>query len=229
MVKSIGAIVFIGAAFLTYGQSLLFEKIHLAVLGFIAVIFIRDINLISLICISAIANIVSELLYPLVMTLDFQITLKVLTYSTIILYLIKFREDSLHLSVSLVIAMCLGAELYWYVTGSPGAMIYWYALLININLLVRYFLFSRVFIMAKYFPKEYRSLNLDHTLYQVVLLYIVVHELVLMEYVLRWIFDVPSTLVYYAAPYLFHGLTAYTALLIYIQGYRLISKNWLKA
>jgi hypothetical protein len=227
--KIVGAVVFIGAAFLTYGQSLLFEKIYLAVLGFIAVIFIRDINLISLICISATANIASELLYPLVMTSDFQTTFKVLTYTAIILSIIKFREDSLRLSVSLVVAMCLGAELYWYLTDSPAAVIYWYVLLININFLVRHFLFSRVFIMAKYFPKRYRSLNLDHTLYQVVLLYIVVHELVLVEYVLRRVFDVPTTVVYYAAPYLFHGLTAYTALLIYIQGYTLISKSWFKA
>ena len=227
--KIFAAVVFIGAGFLTFGQGLLFEKIYLALLAFVTVIFIREINMLSLIIISAFSHFSSVLLYSLIIELNFQMMLKVLTYAAISLSLIKFKEESQRLPIAVVVALCVGTEFYWYLTDSPGALIYWYVLLININLLVRHLLFSRVFIMAKYFPKRYRSLDLDHSLYQVVLLYIVIHELVLVEYVLRRVFDVPSTVVYYAAPYFFHGLTTYTVLLILLQGYTLISKYWFKA
>jgi len=227
--KIVGAVVFIGAGFFTFGQGLLFEKIYLALLAFIAVIFIREINLVSIIAITAMSNLSSMLLFPLVNGSNFQMILKILTYLAIILSLIKFSEESLRLSIAVVVALCIGAEFYWYFSDHQGAVIYWYVLLININMLVRYFFFRRVFIMAKYFPNQYRSLDLDHSLYQVVLLYIVVHELVLVEYVLRRVFDVPSTVLYYAAPYLFHGLTTYTVLLILLQGYTLITQHWFKA
>lgn len=218
-----------GMGFLTFGQGLLFEKIYLALLVFIAIIFIREINMVSVIVIMAVSNLSSMLLFPLIIGSNFQLALKLLTYTAIILSLIKFSEESLRLSIAMVVALCIGAELFWYFSDHQSALIYWYVLLININMLVRYFFFRRVFIMAKHFPNRYRSLDLDHSLYQVALLFIVLHELVLVEYVLRRVFDVPSTVVYYAAPYVFHGLTTYSVLLILLQGYKLIAKYWFKA
>lgn len=227
--KIFGSVLFVCAGFLTYGDGLLFEKIYLALLGFVAVLFIRDINLVSIIIISAAANLSSELLYPLVISEKFQISLKLATYLVTCWTLYKVSEDSLRWPTAIVVVLCLGAEAYWYLTSQEAAMIFWYVLLLTINLWVRHFLFARVFIMAKYFPKQYSSLDLDHTLYQLVFFYILLHQFILVEYVLRRVFDLPSTFVYYAAPYIFHGLTTYSALLVLIQGYILISKNWFKA
>ena len=128
-----------------------------------------------------------------------------------------------------VVVLCLVTEGFWYISEQDAPMIFWYVLLLTINLWVRHFLFARVFIMAKYFPSQYRSLNLDHSLYQLVFFYILLHQFILLEYILRRVFDVSSTYVYYAAPYIFHGLTTYSALLVLFQGYILISKNWFKA
>ena len=227
--KFIGSVLFVCAGFLTYGDSLLFEKIYLALLGFVAVLFIRDINIVSIIVISAAANLSSEILYPLVISEHFQLILKLLTYLAVCYTLYKVSEDSMRLPTVIVVGLCLTTECYWYLTGQEAPMIFWYVLLLTINLWVRHFLFARVFIMAKYFPTQYRSLNLDHTLYQLVFFYILLHQLVLVEYILRRVFDVSSTHIYYAAPYIFHGLSTYSALLVLIQGYILISKNWFKA
>jgi hypothetical protein len=227
--KFIGCILFICAGFLTYGDGLLFEKIYLALLGFVAVLFIRDINLVSIIIISAAANLSSELLYPLVINEQFQFPLKVLTYLATGWTLFKVSEDSMRLPTVCILVLCLLTEGYWYVSGQEAPLIFWYVLLLTINLWVRHFLFARVFIMAKYFPRHYRSLNLDHSLYQLVFFYILLHQLILLEYILRRVFEVQSTHVYYAAPYIFHGLTTYSALLVLLQGYILISKNWFKA
>nr|WP_205967849.1 hypothetical protein [Paraglaciecola sp. 20A4] len=191
--------------------------------------FIRDINIVSIIVISAAANLSSEVLYPLVISEHFQLILKMLTYLTVCYTLYKVSEDSMRLPTMIVVGFCLATECYWYLTDQEAPMIFWYVLLLTINLWVRHFLFARVFIMAKYFPTQYRSLNLDHTLYQLVFFYILLHQLVLVEYILRRVFDVPSTHIYYAAPYIFHGLTTYSALLVLIQGYVLLSKNWFKA
>jgi hypothetical protein len=227
--KFIGSVLFVCAGFLTYGDSLLFEKIYLALLGFVAVLFIRDINIVSIIVISAAANLSSEVLYPLVISEHFQLILKLLTYFAVCYTLYNVSEDSMRMPTIIVVGLCLTTECYWYLSGQDAPMIFWYVLLLTINLWVRHFLFARVFIMAKYFPTQYRSLNLDHTLYQLVFFYILLHQLVLVEYILRRVFDVPSTHIYYAAPYIFHGLTTYSALLVLIQGYILISKNWFKA
>lgn len=227
--KFVGSILFVCAGFLTYGDSLLFEKIYLALLGFVAVLFIRDINLVSIIVISAGANLSSELLYPLVISEQFQFSLKILTYLVACWTLLKVSEDSMQLPTVFVVILCLVTEGYWYISQQDAPMIFWYVLLLTINLWVRHFLFARVFIMAKYFPSQYRSLNLDHSLYQLVFFYILLHQLILLEYILRRVFDVPSTYIYYAAPYIFHGLTTYSALLVLTQGYILISKNWFKA
>lgn len=227
--KFIGSVLFVCAGFLTYGDTLLFEKIYLALLGFVAVLFIRDINLVSIIVISAGANLSSELLYPLVISEQFQFPLKILTYLVSCWTLFKVSEDSMRWPTVAVVALCLVTEGYWYVSGQDSPMIFWYVLLLTINLWVRHFLFARVFIMAKHFPSQYRSLNLDHTLYQLVFFYILLHQIILLEYIVRRVFDVPITHIYYAAPYIFHGLTTYSALLVLVQGYILISKNWFKA
>ncbi|MEI8647284.1 hypothetical protein P4S73_03935 [Paraglaciecola sp. Hal342] len=150
--KFVGSVLFVCAGFLTYGDSLLFEKFYLALLGFVAVLFIRDINLVSIIVISAGANLSSELLYPLVISEQFQFPLKILTYLVACWTLLKVSEDSMRLPTVFVVVLCLVTEGYWYISEQDAPMIFWYVLLLTINLWVRHFLFARVFIMAKYFP-----------------------------------------------------------------------------
>jgi hypothetical protein len=217
------------AGFLTFGDGLLFEKIYIALLVFMAVIFIRDINIVSIIVISAIANLSSELLYFIVFDSEYQIATKLMVYVAICITLFKLKTEEFRIIISVVIGLCIAAEMYWIYTGYDAPSIYWYVLLININLAVRFFLFSRVFITSKYFPKRYRSLDLDISLHSLVWYYILVHMAVLIEYLVRRIFDVSFAEIYYAAPYVFHGLTTYSALLIMFQGYKIIRYEWFKA
>jgi hypothetical protein len=150
LVQFVGKIVFIMAGFLTFGDALLFEKIYIALLVFMAVIFIRDINIVSIIVISAIANLSSELLYFIVFDFEYQITPKLMVYVAICITLFKLKTEEFRIIISVVIGLCIAAEMYWIYTGYDAPSIYWYVLLININLAVRFFLFSRVFITSKY-------------------------------------------------------------------------------
>lgn len=226
--KFVGAATFVAAGYLTYGEGLLFQKIYIAFLVFVALLFIRDINVVSVILILGIANLSSEIFYPIT-TFDSQTFVKIAVYSSVSYTLYWLKSEEYRLTIAIVIALCIAAEVYWHIINYAAPLIYWYVLLININILVRYFLFSRVFIISRYFPLKYRSLDLDITLYNLAWYYILVHMAVILEYFARHIFDIPVDSIYYLAPYIFHGLTTYSALLILAQGYKIIRKEWFKA
>ena len=147
VVKVVGAMVFIAAGFMAYGDGFLFEIIYIALLFFMAIVFIRDINIVSIIVISTLANLSSTFLFPLVIGSDYQIILKLCTYTAIVLSLFKVKSEEHRLLISLVIGLCILAEIYWAFSNIAGPIIYWYVLLININLLMRYFLFN-VFLLS---------------------------------------------------------------------------------
>jgi hypothetical protein len=228
-VKIIGAIAFVAAEFLAYDDVVLFLKIHIAVLVFMGVIFIRDINVLSIIIIIGAANVCASLLYPIIMESDYQAALKLLTYGLICFTLFKLKTETHRLSISVAVGLCIAAELYWLVTDYNAPKIYLSVLLININVLVRYFMFQRVFIVSKYFPKQYRSLDLDMTIHDVVWYYVLLHMLVLLEYGVRHILKVQIQIVYDLSSYIFHGLTTFLVLLILVQGYKIIRYEWFKA
>jgi hypothetical protein len=145
LVKIVGAIGFVAAGFLTYGDGVLFEQIYIALLVFMAVVFIRDINIVSIIFISAAANLSSKFLYPVFLESDYQTLLKILVYGAIALTLLRFKTEAHRKSVAGFVGLCVAAEIYWIATDYNAPYIYWNVLLININILVRYFLFQRVF------------------------------------------------------------------------------------
>lgn len=229
LVKIVGAIGFVAVGFLTYGDGVLFEQIYIALLVFMAVVFIRDINIVSIIFISAAANLSSKFLYPVFLESDYQTLLKIMVYGAIALTLLRFKTEAHRKSVAGVVGLCIAAEIYWIATDYNAPYIYWNVLLININILVRYFLFQRVFIVSKYFPKRYRSLDLDITLHDLVWYFMLLHMAILIEYLVRHILDVQITTIYYASPYIFHGLTTFSVLLILFQGYKVIRYEWFKA
>lgn len=228
-VRIIGAIAFVAAGYLAYDDGVLFLQIHIAVLVFMGVIFIRDINILSIIIIIGAANVCASLLYPIIMQSDNQSTLKILTYGLMCFTLFKLKTETHRLSISATIGLCIAAELYWLVTDYNAPKIYLSVLLININVLVRYFMFQRVFIVSKYFPKQYRSLDLDMTIYDVVWYYVLLHMFVLFEYGVRHILKVQIQIVYDLSSYIFHGLTTFLVLLILVQGYKIIRYEWFKA
>lgn len=229
LAKIVGAITFVGAGFYAYGDGILFEQIYIAVLVFMAVLFVKDINVVSVIMITTLANLCFMFLYPALTGAEYQILLKVATYSAIGYTLYRLRTEEHRFKIATVIGLCVIAELYWLITGYPAPVIHWYVFVININILMRYFLFQRFFIMSKYFPKHYRSLDLDLSLYELGWYYNIVHIAVIFEYFVRHVFgQKDETTVYYAAPYIFHAITTYSVLLILVQGYSIMRYRWFK-
>ena len=227
--KIVGVITFISAGFLAYGDGVLFEQIYISLLVFLAVIFIKDVNVLGVIVITLIANLCFMFLFPLVLEAEFQVLLKLLTYSAIITTLYKLRTEEYRVAIAFIIGLCGLAELYWFATDYPAPLIYWHVMLINIAVLVRHFLFQRFFIMSKYCPKHYRSLDLDYSLHKLNWYYIVVHFAVLLEFFVRHILGFREiTFIHQFNPYVFHAITTYSALLIIIQGYSLIRYEWFK-
>lgn len=223
--KALGAGAFIAAGIWSYGQVTLFEQVYLGMLGFIALLFIRDVNMLGLIVIEIGAHISSMAIWYF---LD-MLFAKIFTYGFIILslYLLKYEEKRRYIIA--FVALSLGAEAYWLATGYDAPQIYYNLILININLFLRYFLFRRVFITAQIFPGAERSLEADIDLYNLIWLYVLVHIAMVSEYFLRHIFGLNIMFIYDVSPYLFHGLSVYTAWIIVAQGTKLLSQRWMHA
>ncbi|MEM9103959.1 MAG: hypothetical protein AAGB12_16750 [Pseudomonadota bacterium] len=229
MAKIIGAIIFVAAGFLAYGDGVLFERIYIAVLVFMSVIFIKDINMVSVIAITTAANLCFMFLFPLLVGADYQILLKVATYCAMGVSLYRLKTEEYRGVIAFVLGLCIASELYWFAIGYPSPVIHWHVFVMMINVWMRHFLFQRVFIMAKYFPNRYRSLDLDLSLYELGWYYNIVHIVVIFEYFARHLFSYNITIVYYAAPYVFHGITTYSVFLILLQGYSIMRYQWFKA
>lgn len=230
LVKVIGTIVFVAAGVLAYGNDILFERIYLALLVFLAIIFIKEINILSVIVITTAANLCFMFLYPILGQTDhLQMPLSLLTYTAIIFTLYKLKTEDKRQPIALVVILCIAAELYWLATGYQAPNIYWYVFIININVLTRHFLFQRCFIMSKYFPRHYRSLDLDYSLHKICWYYNIIHIAVILEYFVRHILGFSQmTVIYEASIYLLHALTTYSVLLILVQSYAIIRKEWQK-
>lgn len=224
--KALGAGVFIAAGIWSYGQTSLFVQVYFILLGFIALLFIRDVNMLGLIFLEAVAHIGTMLAWHF---LDDILVIKIFVYGFIFLslYLLKYEEKRKYIIGFM--AVSLSAEIYWLVIGYDAPKIYYYLILINLNVILRHFLFRRVFITAQIFPGAERSLEADIDLYNLTWLYMLTHIAMVSEYLLRHIFGLNMILIYDLSSYIFHGLGVYTAWIIFAQGTKLLSQRWIHA
>lgn len=220
--KTLSAGAFIAAGLWAYGNGPLFEQIYISFLAFITLLFIRNINMIGIILISAIIHFSSELIWHISSN---SLAIKFIAYAFIGASLLLLRYEEKRKYIVGFVSLCLCAECYWLATGYTGPEIYFYLMLININLIERQLLFSRVFITESIAPEKSRSLDADFDLYNLNWMYVLIHIAVILEYLLRHVFGISVQVIYDLSSYAFHGLTAYGAWIIFAQGVKLIQNQ----
>lgn len=225
----IGAIVFGGAALIFFGEDLLYEKLHISFLIFIAVLFHRNINLLTVVAVTGIGNVIGVVVHLPVESIEHQWWFRFLVYAFVLITLFRTKSEVLKIPVLVTVVCCLVAEGYWLLIDYQAPLIYWYTFTLCINLLIRYFFWKRVFIVAKHFPDQAKPLDADIFLYDLVRFYVYVLIAIIFEYFLRHVFNVQVTYIYYASDYIFSALTILSSLVIAREGYIVIKRDWLSA
>lgn len=212
------------AGVLTFGNAEIFAHIFLLTLVGLTIHFFNDKNLASIFIIIAAGRVYEEIVWVIMLeTYAFKII--VYTLASFVLCLLRY---DIMAKLALICLMCIcGAEIYWYSSGySNTPNVAWYVILIVQDVVIRHFLFMRPVALRRFSTKMI-SLPLDLQLYNVSGLFVIAYILLVFEYFLRHIFNIPSLLVFAAHPYVAHTLGC--AMLWFILNYAIKRSSLFRA
>lgn len=220
-----GLFVFLGV--LTFGNSYFFDRLFMAILIFAVCVCFKNINVVSVLAIIIIQRCIEELAWQ---GLQDAFAMKNLLYCLALAIIFYLRFDPMAKLAASVMFLVIMAELYWYVSDYHAPEIYWHVALLVINLFSRYMIFSRLSLVDRYFPGQGRSTNLDWIIYRVMGTAILVQALMLVEYLLRHLFNMDRLMLFYHAyPYLMHAIAVFAVWATFNESYRQLLPRLLRA
>ncbi|MFT5674770.1 MAG: hypothetical protein ACI808_000694 [Paraglaciecola sp.] len=223
---------FIATGILTFGNAMIFDRLFIGVLIFTAIVCRSNINVVGIIAILALERLLEEFLWFSVIDQFYNIwQMKIVIYAGLAWMLYKLWYDTMVKIVLPFILLSVAAEFYWYFIDYekiPG--IYWYNIIIGLNLLTRYLLFSRMELTESITSKSAESINLDWVVYQITRLYIVIEILNISEYLIRHLLTYSNIqLIYSSYPYLLHSISTFTLWVVFNETNKLIKSRFVSA
>lgn len=216
------------AGVFTFDNPFWFDWLYFATLAFVVVLNPKNINIAGLVAILLIAKLLDEAGWYLVAERT-NIQTKVLVYLGLLLTLVKIKEEEYRFPLFMLLAITLVAELYWYFTNYKDLRLDWYWFQINLVVLIRHFVFTRVFLTRKYFPQTAKSLTLDLQVHDLMTAFMFLHALMLIEYFARHILSINVTILWSTSTYLFHLLKLVNIFLLITGATKLVLASKLKA
>ena len=219
---------FIAAGIITFNDAVLFDRIFLGVLIFTAVICRKDVDVLGVILIIFLTRAVEELVWLHLNESGFIKILIYLACLSISFYLRHNWASKIFLGVSLLTSFI---EIYWLSIEYDPPEIYWNMILVAITLISRNLIFSRVSITEHYFKKfQPKSINLDWIIYKLFGLSLIIQIIVVLEYVIRHLFDLPKLVIfYYASVYAIRAIGTLSIWAIFNESYKQLAPKFLKA
>ncbi|WP_340680412.1 hypothetical protein [Paraglaciecola sp.] len=218
---------FVALGILTFGNAYIFDRLFIGVLIFTALICFKNINIVSLLTIILLQRIIEELAWA---GLNDSYVAKELVYLLGLVMIYTFRYDPMVKFATPTLLLTIAAEIYWYVSDYPAPEVYWPVLLLLSNLFTRYMIFSRLEFVERYFPKKSQSTNLDWIIYKLTGTTVIIQSLLLLEYIIRHVFELHQLLVmYHSYPYLVHGIAIFAIWATFNESYKQILPRLLKA
>jgi hypothetical protein len=218
---------FIAGGILTFGNADVFDRLYFGILIFTAVICRKNINVLSVLIILFAQLSMEELAW---LYRSDSYVVKIILYSTVIWFAYYFRYDWVAKAIFYIVILVIFSEVYWYLTDYPPPQFYWHIWIMLSNLLVRYFLFSRVSLLDEYFPGKGMSTNLDWVIYRLSALVIITQIAITLEYLARHILGFSSVLfIYYSYEYIIHGLATFAIWATFHESYKQLLPRLLKA
>ena len=216
------------AGVFTFDNPFWFDWLYFATLAFVVVLNPKNINIAGLVAILLIAKLLDEAGWYLIVGYT-NLYFKIIIYVALVLTLIKLEEEEYRLPLTVFTLLTICVELYWYFTDYTKAQIDWYLFQINIVMLIRHFVFTRVFITRRYFPKQAKSLLLDLQVHDLMSIFMLIHTLIVLEYFARHLFAINTLVVWSLSIYLFHILKIINIYLLLAGATKLAFANKLSA
>jgi len=200
----------IAMGIITFGNARLFDWLYFAILAFVILLSRKDINIAGIVLILILAKFADETGWHL---LEDNLISRIIVYLGLLATLVIIEEEEYRKPVAILFFLALCSEIYWYVSEYGGPEIYWHMLEINILILVRHYLFMRVFFTTRFFPGLSKSLGLDVEVHDVMTAFMFIHALTVLEYLVRHLFGLDIILVWSYNAVIFHMLKVY---LVYV-------------
>ena len=129
------------------------------------------------------------------------------------------------------IVISISAECYWYLVEYEHIpSIHWYNIIICLNLLTRYLLFSRIEFTESLFGQSAQSINLDWLVYQITRFYILMEMLNVTEYLLRHLAQLTQVqFIYDLYPYAMQSIATFTLWIVFNESHKLIKSRFINA
>ncbi|MBO9490945.1 hypothetical protein J7384_11300 [Endozoicomonas sp. G2_1] len=216
------------AGVFTFDNPFWFDWLYFATLAFVVVLNPKNINIAGLVAILLVAKLLDEAGWYIVAERE-SIQTKALVYLGLLLTLIKIKEEEYRTPLLVLLAITLVAELYWYLTNYKDLRLDWYWFQINILVLARHFVFTRVFLTSQYFPKQSKSLTLDLHVHDLMSAFMFLHALILVEYYVRHILVINVVVVWSLSIYFFHTLKVINIYLLITGATKLALANRISA
>ena len=172
----------IAMGIITFDNVLLFDRLYFATLAFVILLSQRNINIAGIVLIIIIAKFVEEFGWY---WLDDNLLSRLLVYSSLLFTLVIIKEEEYRKPVAVLFVLALLSETYWLITAYNAPEIYWYLFEINILILIRHYLFMRVFFTSRIFPGLSKSLELDVEVHDVMTAFMFIHALTILEFLMR--------------------------------------------
>ena len=217
--KTISGLVFsalmVGIA--TYiGQPLIFDPLVLLAYIAIAVVFRRNIDLLSICSIFIAVRGLEELMFRF---LGNTIWFKVPCYLIFLIIPFFWASGMLKHFMVAFVTVGIGIEIYWYITDYNAPWVYWYFYLLTIAIIVRKFLRMRVFWLLEINTDlEPKPLPLDSQLLIANGVFIALNILMIGEYWLRHLTDMSDLLlIYNINAYVAHIMSIFIIYMLVVQ------------
>lgn len=197
----------------TFDTPLLFDVVSVLTFACLALVFRKDIDILSL-CIILICNKLVIDGYALASDNDY--FWKFLSYGFTAAAFWYTRHDKVTKICTALLALTLAIELYWYVEGYQGPEVYFYFYKIAVFVVVRYALIYRPHGLFSYFDTQGKILRADWIIYKTKGLACFVECFMIIEYLIRHTLPVKPILLYEFYPPLMQCLGVWVMWIVFM-------------
>ena len=199
-----------------FGQAAIFDPLILIAFICIALVFRRNIDLLSICCILIAERALEELMWRL---LDYTIWFKIPGYILCIALTLLVTNGFLRYYCLAFFSLAAASEMYWYATAYPAPKIIWFCYTLLILIVIRKCLRMRVFWLIELNPKLTPTpLYLDSKLLLANAAFMVTTSLLVFEYYLRHLVQLQDILyVYHAYPFANHIISIFILYMLIVE------------
>ncbi|WP_281559822.1 hypothetical protein [Thalassomonas sp. RHCl1] len=211
---------------ITFDNARLFDWLYFAILAFVILLSRKNINIAGIVLILILGKFADEAGWHL---LADNLPSRLFVYLSLLTTLVIIKEEEYRKPVAILFFLALCSEIFWFVSDYGGPEIYWHLIEINILILLRHYLFVRVFFTSRLFPGLSKSLELDVEVHDVMTAFMFIHALTVLEYLVRHLFGLDIKLVWSFNAVIFHVLKVYLVYVILHGSAQLSLANKLNA